>query len=265
MNRITSQPARRHHTGRLLTLLAAVILLVTAACGAGGSEQAGADRPAVASTSTTTSSTTTTVAPEEPVGHESLVARAEQPLEVFAAPGDAVASMTLPATTGFGSRRALLVVTEQAEWLEVMLPVRPNGSTGWIRRADVELRTIDTEVLVDLTARTLTVRAAGEVVLETPVAIGSADSPTPRGHFFVTDKIDTTAPDGPYGPFAFGLSGYSDVLTEFAGGEGQIGIHGTNDPSSIGNDVSHGCIRVPNEVAVSLEALLPLGTPVTIV
>ena len=244
-------------------LVAAVILKTAAACGGG-------DTPGESAATTTTAAPTPTTVEvvqivDTPVSaHQSTVARAEQPLEVFAAPGDATPTQTLPATTSFGSRRALLVLADQGDWLEVLLPVRPNGSTGWIRRADVDLRTIDTEVTVDLDARTLTVLSDGETVLETPVAIGSADSPTPRGRFYIVDKLDTAAPDGPYGPFAFGLSGYSDVLTEFAGGEGQIGIHGTNDPTSIGRDVSHGCVRVPNEVAVTLEAILPLGTPVTI-
>ena len=54
------------------------------------------------------------------------------------------------------------------------------------------------------------------------------------------------------------------MLTEFAGGDGQIGIHGTNDPASIGHDVSHGCIRVPNQVMEELNRILPLGTPVVV-
>ena len=94
--------------------------------------------------------------------------------------------------------------------------------------------------------------------------MGAADAPTPTGAFYVIDKLATGDPDDTYGPFAFGLSAHSDVLTDFAGGDGQVGIHGTNDPGSIGEAVSHGCIRVPNDVAVVLEERLHLGTPVTI-
>jgi lipoprotein-anchoring transpeptidase ErfK/SrfK len=79
----------------------------------------------------------------------------------------------------------------------------------------------------------------------------------------VTDKL-ATGEDGAYGPFALGLSAHSDVLTEFAGGDGQVGIHGTNDPATIGQAVSHGCVRVTNDVITRLEALVSLGTPVTI-
>jgi lipoprotein-anchoring transpeptidase ErfK/SrfK len=71
-------------------------------------------------------------------------------------------------------------------------------------------------------------------------------------------------PNGVYGAFAYGLSGFSNVLTSFAGGEGVVGIHGTNDPSSIGKDVSAGCIRMSNEGIKKLAARLPLGVPVEI-
>lgn len=68
-----------------------------------------------------------------------------------------------------------------------------------------------------------------------------------------------------YGPYAYGLSGFSNVLTEFNGGYGVIGIHGTNDPSSIGRDVNQGCIRMSNTGITTLAAILPLGTPVEII
>jgi lipoprotein-anchoring transpeptidase ErfK/SrfK len=104
----------------------------------------------------------------------------------------------------------------------------------------------------------------GQVAVETPVAVGADATPTPTGRFYVTDVIDTGRPNGAYGPFAIGLSAHSDVLDQFAGGDGQIGIHGTNEPASIGTSASHGCVRVPNEVVAALAGTIPLGTPVTI-
>ena len=65
--------------------------------------------------------------------------------------------------------------------------------------------------------------------------------------------------------FALGLSGFSEVLFHFKQGPGQIAIHGTGDPSTIGPDASNGCIHVSNRDVSRLAALLPLGTPVTIV
>jgi lipoprotein-anchoring transpeptidase ErfK/SrfK len=60
------------------------------------------------------------------------------------------------------------------------------------------------------------------------------------------------------------LSGFSNVIDEFRGGDGVIGIHGTNEPDAIGTDVSHGCIRMSNEAILELVPVLPLGTPVHI-
>jgi lipoprotein-anchoring transpeptidase ErfK/SrfK len=86
--------------------------------------------------------------------------------------------------------------------------------------------------------------------------------PTPTGTFFITELLEQSNPRGLYGPYAFGLSAYSNVLYSFGGGPGQIGIHGTNEPSLLGTSASHGCIRVANAVIARLARLLPLGTPV---
>ena len=157
-----------------------------------------------------------------------------------------------------------MVTQADDEWLQVQLPIRPNGTTGWIRRAEVEVREVTHEIRIDLEARTLTLIDAGATVLTTPVAIGTEEAPTPTGRFSIVDKLETGRTNSAYGPYALGLSGHSEVLTEFAGGDGQIGIHGTNDPGSIGQAVSHGCIRVPDDVITQLNDILPLGTPVVI-
>jgi lipoprotein-anchoring transpeptidase ErfK/SrfK len=101
-------------------------------------------------------------------------------------------------------------------------------------------------------------------VLRTKIAKGRAVSPTPTGRYFVTDLLRPPDPQGFYGPYALGLSAHSPVYTTFAGGDGQVGLHGTNQPSVLGTDVSHGCIRVANPVITRLARLVPLGTPVDI-
>ncbi len=208
-----------------------------------------------------------TLASPDAAAGPATVARLHEATDVFDAPRGAV-QRSLPAATDFGSQTVLLITRvgagEDAGWLEVLLPGRPNGALGWIRTDAVEVREVTLEVRVDLAARTLTLREGEEVVWSTPTAIGDPDHPTPTGRFYVTDKLDTGDPDGGYGPYALGLSAYSDVLTEFAGGDGQVGIHGTNVPSSIGQTVSHGCLRIDNGLVAELAALLPLGTPVMI-
>ena len=66
------------------------------------------------------------------------------------------------------------------------------------------------------------------------------------------------------GLFSFGLSAHSNVLKRFAGGDGRVGLHGTNQPALIGSNVSHGCIRLRNRAVRRLAKVLPLGTPVYI-
>ena len=173
-----------------------------------------------------------------------------------------VAELDNPIATG--GPLVFQVVADEGDWLRVLLPVRPNGSAGWIRSADVSLSRNLYRVDIDTTAKSLVVSREGNPVIETQVAIGTGETPTPIGSFYLTELLRPPDPNGPYGTYAFGLSGFSETLTEFNGGTGVVGIHGTNDPSSIGSEVSHGCIRVNNDVMDELASILPLGTPVTI-
>ena len=160
----------------------------------------------------------------------------------------------------------LLTKTVQADGVEVYLPVRPNGTTGWVNPADVDLYATDYQLDVHHADHTMTVSQAGIVLATYPIATGADDMPTPGGTYFLRELLAPPNPEGVYGPYAYGLSGYSPVLDNFNGGDAVIGIHGTDDPSSIGKDVSHGCIRMNNADITELveKWQLPLGTPVYI-
>lgn len=157
-----------------------------------------------------------------------------------------------------------LVTDRRKGWLHVDLPTRPNRSRGWIRRSDANLTFTTMHIVVRRRAHRIRLYDGKRVVLTRKIAVGKALSPTPAGRYFITDKVRTTDPKGFYGPFALGLSAHSDVYTSFEGGDGQVGIHGTSDPSVLGSDVSHGCVRVSNTVIRELARVVPLGTPVTI-
>jgi lipoprotein-anchoring transpeptidase ErfK/SrfK len=148
--------------------------------------------------------------------------------------------------------------------MKVLLPVRPNGTEGWIRESDVMLSKHAFRIRVELAAHRITVLNRDQVILQEPIGVGTAAHPTPGGEYYTTDLLKQPDPRGPYGPYAYGLSGYSPVLTEFGGGDGQLGIHGTNDPASLGTDVSHGCIRISNAGITRLAGVLPLGVPVEV-
>lgn len=264
--REVERPGRRG-ARRARVLLAASLVAIGGTAGCGGSALESADPgPSTAITVTEPSGggqdAPPTTPSAQPVGAD--VARPAGDVSVLDAPGGTEVR-TLTAETDFGSQRALLITDAQPGWLQVLVPGRPNGLTGWIAEEGVEVRNVPMGIRVDLTARTLSLNGPDGTMLETPVAIGSPEAPTPTGTFSITDKLETGDDNSAYGPFALGLSGRSEVLTEFAGGDGQVGIHGTNAPDSIGQDVSHGCIRVPNEVIAGLNELVPLGTPVEIV
>ena len=151
-------------------------------------------------------------------------------------------------------------------WDEVYLPVRPNGSTGWIADGDVEVTSTTLSIAISLGSHTLTLKKAGVVVKTYPVAVGTAQNPTPVGRYFVKELVSPDNPHGAYGPLAYGLSGHSPTIkdsAEFA--DGVIAVHGTDHPELIGQNVSHGCIRLKSEDVLDLRAQgIPLGTPVTI-
>jgi lipoprotein-anchoring transpeptidase ErfK/SrfK len=85
--------------------------------------------------------------------------------------------------------------------------------------------------------------------------VGTTNTPTPGGAFYIRSLIASTDPV--YGTYAFGLSGFSEVHETFNGGPGDIGIHGTSDPAAVGTDVSNGCIRLTNDKIEQLAGLLP--------
>jgi lipoprotein-anchoring transpeptidase ErfK/SrfK len=184
---------------------------------------------------------------------------------VFAAPDAATQPvMKLSNPTEDGAPLVFLVRDQKPDWLYVLLPVRPNGSAGWVRQADVKTSKHEFRMVVELAAHRLTVYYRDGVFLQTPIGVGRGPTPTPIGVFFTKELLQPPTPDTAYGVYAYGLSGYSNVLTDFAGGDGVVGLHGTNDPSGIGHDVSHGCIRMSNDAITRLAKNLPLGVPVVI-
>ena len=96
------------------------------------------------------------------------------------------------------------------------------------------------------------------------IAVGTAQTPTPLGEYYVFERLSVAIASGPYGPGALGLSAFSPVLTGWTRG-GPIAIHGTRDPTSIGHDASNGCVRVANRPMKRLLRQIPAGTPVQIV
>jgi len=148
-------------------------------------------------------------------------------------------------------------------WYDVLLPIRPNGSTGWVRADDVDISGLRYALVVHLLSFRLDLLDNGHKTQTFAIGVGNQNTPTPTGRYYVKELIRPPNPNTVYGHFVLGLSGFSNVLVNWPDG-GVIGIHGTNDPSSIGRRVSHGCIRLANADIDRLARLLPLGTPVAV-
>jgi lipoprotein-anchoring transpeptidase ErfK/SrfK len=164
--------------------------------------------------------------------------------------------------------RAPMLVTgarrdqQDVAWVRLQMPFRPNGHEAWVHASDITLKREDQKIVVDLRQRTLRWWDSGKLLHTFSVGIGTPQTPTTTGTYYVWERIPQPNPDGPYGVFALGLSAFSRVETNWPGG-GRIGIHGTPFASDQGNAVSHGCVRVFNPQMILLEKV-PLGTPVMI-
>lgn len=148
-------------------------------------------------------------------------------------------------------------------WVRIRLAILPNGSTGWVPRGALTAFNKTHKRLV-ISHRTLraTLYNRGRPIFRAIVGVGQPHTPTPRGHFYVREKLSGYyAPT--YGPRAFGLNARSAVLTDWPGG-GFIGIHGTNAPGILPGRVSNGCVRMRNDAILRLFRLMPVGTPVQI-
>ena len=157
-----------------------------------------------------------------------------------------------------------LIVGEVGERFQVQLPIRPNGTTGWIEKRTVKTFTHNFRIQVSLNGHEIVVTNGATEILRARVGVGRAAAPTPGGTYFTTQLLKTPNPAGAYGPYAYGLSGFSETLTSFGGGEAVIGLHGTNRPDLLGGDVSSGCIRLANADITYLAGILPIGVPVVI-
>jgi lipoprotein-anchoring transpeptidase ErfK/SrfK len=255
----------------VMRLALLLILLASAVAGCGGSASPSSDVAAAEKTVRAETTTQTCVAGlTRPVGTATTTyaAVAQGRTEAFRSP-DAARLATFAPRNVNRFPTVFAVLAEQldagcdVEWYRVQLPMKPNGISGWVRARDVELAPVTTRIEVDLSERLVTLYDSGRLVLAAPAAIGSPETPTPTGRYYVNQRLRPHDPSGPFGPGAIGISAFSEVLTGWAQG-GPIAIHGTNRPDLIGRAISNGCIRVRNEQLRRLFARTLAGTPVTV-
>jgi L,D-transpeptidase-like protein len=190
-----------------------------------------------------------------------------RPVTARHAPGSGPSVAALSTVTPEATANLVLVLgsawRDNVNWVHVRLPVLPNNTTGWVPRSALGgYHFVTTHLVIDTRRLRAVLRRDGHTVFTAPVAVGQTQWPTPRGEFYVRDKLtDYASPF--YGPVAFGTSARSPVLTDWPEG-GFVGIHGTDAPQLIPGRASHGCIRLRNRDILRLARLMPVGTPLTI-
>jgi lipoprotein-anchoring transpeptidase ErfK/SrfK len=245
--------------------VAAALLLVGGGAAFAMSSGGGGDQQAIVHAKRKVAPTTTTTQPTFKA-FTTLTSNVDQ-LKAYEQPSDTAPVVgTFSKITEYKQPRTLLAInTSGNDWYQALLPMRPNGTTGWVKAADVIPAASNFEIRISVSRHYLALLDQGKVVLEAEVAVGKPETPTPLGHFYITDPVDLQShPNGAYGAYALGLSAYSEVLKSFNGGPGQIAIHGNGQLNTIGHDVSNGCIRVLNDQILTIAKAVPLGTPVNI-
>jgi hypothetical protein len=198
-----------------------------------------------------------------PPGKGTLVALVQGSTRMRARPAGHVFAR-VPAQTNFGSPEAMWVARLSGRWLGVVSSLAGNGRLGWIPAASASLSRVDWELKVSLSARKLTVLHDGHQVEHYSVAVGAPTAPTPTGRFSVTDRLSTGDPAGPYGCCILALSAKAPHTIQDWSGGNRIAIHSTPETSSIGQPVSHGCMRLTLPEGQWLLSHIPLGTPTLI-
>jgi lipoprotein-anchoring transpeptidase ErfK/SrfK len=174
-------------------------------------------------------------------------------------------------TAWSGQPQTLLVLDAATRrgraWVKLLLPVRPNGSAGWVPRDRVALRRTGYWIEVRTGARLVTVYREGERLRRFRAVVGAPGTPTPLGLAAVYERNRQPDPGGFLGPWAMPLTILSNVLEDYGGGPGRVGIHGRAGASlldPLGSARSHGCIRIDNRHVSWMAAHVPAGTPVRI-
>ena len=152
-----------------------------------------------------------------------------------------------------------------APWLRVLLPGRPNSRTGWIPGRLTTRSSTHWQVVVHTYTRRVIAYFNGRLMGSFKAVVGKPSTPTPLGRSFVEETVKLSRSEAG-APYALALSARSNVLQEFAGGPGQIALHGTdNIGGALGTAVSHGCVRLDTRAISWLATRIGPGFPVNII
>ncbi len=177
---------------------------------------------------------------------------------VYAEPGGAPIARLGPQQLG---DTWLPVIAQQPGWVQVLLPSRPNSSTGWVTETALDRAVSPYLIRVHLRSLTMELFKGGQRLGGWTVGIGKQSAPTPAGRTFLLGSFSDTAQR--YSPVILPLGTHSPTLDSFGGGPGTVAIHTWPTPNVFGTRSSDGCIRVPRDALQQLTQV-PLGTLVLI-
>ena len=273
MPRLFSRPLVMLHLNGMISAIrqratVPLVTLVLLACPSAAAAAAGAR-----TTGDSTATATATAAIAKPSrAHGAMLAGIVAPTAALARPGGGRRVWWVSTQTVWSGEPQVLLVLGSARhagqlWLRVLLPIRPDGTSGWIPRNNVVLRSTRYWIEVDKHARLISVYRKGVLMRRFAAVIGKPATPTPDGLAAIYERDPQPDPNGFIGSWALPLTILSNVLYNFGGGPGRIAIHGRggaslNDP--LGSARSHGCIRTDNSSVAWLAGHVPQGTPVVI-
>ena len=173
----------------------------------------------------------------------------------------------LLAETAFGNRLALLVeeFDNTGNWAKVLMPVRPNGTTGWVQTAFFTAESHNYHITIDVSENTVNVYQGEQLLIEQIAVSGRESRPTPIVRAYIDEKIRGETLSPAYGDWVLSIAAFSEALGTFGGGMPKLALHGTNQPELMGQYVSSGCVRIPNEIVTFIANTVPVGTIVDIV
>jgi lipoprotein-anchoring transpeptidase ErfK/SrfK len=196
---------------------------------------------------------------------------------------DPTAGRSAPSATGrrrlrvapvsaWGTPTELLVLGAHVDagghpWVKVRLDYRPNGYAAWIDAEDVTLHEDRWRIAVSRARREVIVYRAGRRVRTFAAVVGKRSTPTPAGLFAIAAELPQGTSRDFEGTWVLPLTAHSEVLRSFAGGDGQVALHGRGGASladPLHSALSHGCVRLANAAIGWIAGHVPVGTPVRV-
>ncbi|MFI5591256.1 L,D-transpeptidase [Amycolatopsis sp. NPDC051758] len=195
------------------------------------------------------------------------IAHPSTTIAIYATPGGRPIA-ALPAQQRFAdlaTETNVPIVAEQPGWAQILLPSRPNSSTGWIYLDDPAVTTEHSRFRIDVDRKTFTLDLYRDdaPIGHWTIGVGKAGAVTPPGRTFILASILDNGPK-PFSPIVMPLGTHSATHLTFGAGPGTVGVHTWPTDNVYGRASSDGCVRVPRDALDVISKTVPPGSVVEI-